>query len=295
MAIKAKFPTGVTSITISPLYQWDYGQTLEIDCEDLLTSIVEVHFSCAGMTEAEVHTCSVTSGIATVKIPDVCLEQASNITAWIYEIDGTGGRTTKSIDIPVIGRARPKRPVEIPPDIGNCYTELVSEVNQAVESLRTGDVTARYAKSAESATVAERANTATTATTAQNANTANVATTAETAEKANALHHRSWTLVLTSNTEPLINAGLYLLRFKSARDETRTAVVYYNPELIGGGKGSCTFLVEQRFHDEGTTNDIETGYLDATGRLMLTVFDPDTPSEETRQASYSYIMLMGSE
>lgn len=293
MAIKAKFPTGVTSITLSPLHQWDYGQELEIESEDLLATIVEVHFSCAEMPEAEAHSCSVVDGIATVKIPDACLEQTSNITAWLYEIEGTQGRTTKSIVIPVIGRARPNRPAEIPQDISNCYTELISEVNEAVEGLKSGTVTAKYAESTESAATAKKAELATTATTAQNANTANVATTAEHAEKADVLLHKSWTAVVPTAPNPLTKAGLYLLRFTCSRNELHTAVVYFNPELMGTGKGSSAFLVEQAFFEDGTLDFLETGYLDDKGRLILTAFDPDIPSEGTRTAMYFYIKLMG--
>ena len=46
MAIKVVFPTGASSITVAGLYQWDYGQTLEIECPEIGSEIVEVHFAC---------------------------------------------------------------------------------------------------------------------------------------------------------------------------------------------------------------------------------------------------------
>ena len=46
MAIKVVFPTGAASITVAGLYQWDYGQTLEIECPEIGSEIVEVHFAC---------------------------------------------------------------------------------------------------------------------------------------------------------------------------------------------------------------------------------------------------------
>ena len=101
MAIKALFPVGTTFITLDALYQWDYGQLLEIEAASL-PSIIEVHFACPSMTEAVVHTCSAINGIATVAIPDRCLEQTHEITAWVYEIDGSAGRTRYSIKIPII-------------------------------------------------------------------------------------------------------------------------------------------------------------------------------------------------
>ena len=48
MAIKVVFPTGASSITVAGLYLWDYGQTLEIECPEIGSEIVEVHFACMG-------------------------------------------------------------------------------------------------------------------------------------------------------------------------------------------------------------------------------------------------------
>ena len=176
MAIKVKIPSGVNSVKINELHQWDYGQILEIEDEDLLSLIVEAHFSYSGLTDAIVHNCNVENGIVTVAIPDVCLEQTTNITVWMYEIDGTEGRTTKSITIPMIGRARPNRPAEIPQNVSDAYTELITEVNEAVKDLKNGNVVIRYAENADRADTAALADVATTAKTAQNANTAEMAT-----------------------------------------------------------------------------------------------------------------------
>lgn len=185
MAIKAKFPSGTTSITLSALHQWDYGQVLEIESEDVLPAVVEVHFSCAGMTEAEVRACAFADNdIATVEIPDSCLEQTANITAWIYEKEGTQGRTTKSITIPIIARARPNRPAEIPANVVDVYTQLISEVNETIEALKTGTVKVKKAETADNASHATAADSATSATTAQSANEANVARNADVANKA---------------------------------------------------------------------------------------------------------------
>ena len=46
MAIKVVFPANTSSITVAGLYQWDYGQTLEIECPEIGSEIVEVHFAC---------------------------------------------------------------------------------------------------------------------------------------------------------------------------------------------------------------------------------------------------------
>lgn len=174
MAIKALFTEGSTSITLSPLFQWDYGQELEIEAAGL-PSLIEVHFACHGMNEAVVHTCSCVDGIATVAIPDRCLEQAGEITAWVYEIDGSAGRTIYSIKIPITARTRPARSESIPQAVQDTYTQLITEVNDLLEALQSGTVNVGYAAKAGSA---DKAATADNATTATSANTAGSATSA---------------------------------------------------------------------------------------------------------------------
>lgn len=204
MAIKVKIPTGETEARLSALYQWDYGQVLEIEAQNLPT-LVEVHFACRDMTEAVVHVCSTALNVATVTIPDQCLEHTGEITAWVYEIDGTSGRTLYRITIPIIARARPARGESIPVTVEDTYTQLITEVNEAVENLSVGNVkvssatnadqaaratqadnasAAAYATSAGSATRAGEANYATYAGTAEKATNADQATKATSADKA---------------------------------------------------------------------------------------------------------------
>ena len=291
MAIKATFPSGVTSVTLPPLYQWDYGQVLEIESEDKLSPVVEVHFSCAGMTEAEVRICAFADNdIATVKIPDSCLEQTANITAFVYEKDVDNGRTTKAISIPIIARARPSRPVEIPVDASDCYTQLIAEVNEAIGALRDGTVTVKNAENAKKAETANTALSATTASTAQEANTANEAT------RSKILHHSSWTLVLESNEKPLTKAGLYLVRFDLPNNEKRVELLYFNPVLFGnhaGAKVASNVVLVYMSNDEGVITETRYIYFDDNGCLWEVVENPTIGVEEAEQLSYSYIILMG--
>lgn len=179
MAIKAKIPTGQNSFRTNPMYQWDYGQALEIEADNL-PSLIEVHFACKEMTEAVVHTCSAVNGVATVAIPDRCLEQTSDITAWVYEIEGTAGRTIYSITIPITARTRPARSESIPQTVQDTYTQLITEVNELLEALQGGTVNVGYAAKAG---LADKATTADSATTATNANTAGMAGAAISASK----------------------------------------------------------------------------------------------------------------
>ena len=180
MAIKAKFTVGATSATTSPLHQWDYGQVLEIEAADLPTENVEVHFSCSGMSEAVIHNCNFLTGVCTVVIPNECLEQSHPITAWVYEIKGTTGTTTKTINIPIIARTRPASSKVIPEEISDKYSELITQVNDAIDSLENGEVLVGKAKTAEkavNATAAENASSsahANYATEARHADTATV-------------------------------------------------------------------------------------------------------------------------
>lgn len=158
MSIRVVFPDGVTSVTAPSLYQWDYGQSLEIEVSPTSPAIVEIHFSCLEMDEALVQPCAITNGVATASIPDSCLEQTTPITAWIYEINGNSGNTTKSVKIPMV--ARPKPSVcsgDVSPEIENRYAEMITEMNSAVASIQSGDITASYAVNARHAQDADRA------------------------------------------------------------------------------------------------------------------------------------------
>lgn len=156
--ILAAFPTGVSNITVNGLHQWDYGQQMRIKAEDL-PALIEVHFACAGMDEAVVRPCEVVNGEGTVTIPDRCLEQTSPVYAWIYEIDGTTGTTTKTILLNIIARARPQTGEgDIPIEIADKYTEAVTAMNEAVEQLIEGGVTVQRAREANHASTANNAN-----------------------------------------------------------------------------------------------------------------------------------------
>lgn len=174
MTIKALFPSGISAITTDNVYQWDYGQVLEIESGDLPT-LIEVHFAYQGLSEAVVRSCSVSNKVGTVTIPNQCLEQSSPIMAWVYEINGTLGRTIKKITIPIMARTRPGTHKAPPEEYTDKYTELISEVNEAVGALVSGKVSAERANNATNAnyaSVSGNASTASYASSAENASTA---------------------------------------------------------------------------------------------------------------------------
>lgn len=177
MSLKVTFPAGSNSETVRGLYQWDYGQVLEIESADIGSEIVEVHFACSNMSEAIVRSCAFSDGVGNVTIPDACLEQSTPVTAWIYQISGTQGHTSKTIILPITARTRPSVSRDIPIEVSDRYTELITEVNEAVEALENGSVTVAKATDATNANYAASAG---------NAATANFATTAKIAQYASA-------------------------------------------------------------------------------------------------------------
>lgn len=183
MSLKAIIPSGVTEIIVNGLHQWDYGQELEIHCDDI-PAIVEVHFACFGMIEADVRTCTVANGVAKVSIPDLCIEQTTPITAWVYCINGTSARTAITITLPIIARAKPAPSASVPTVISDKYTELVAAINEQVSALSQGEVMAARARTAVTAETSNHANTADSATTATNATNAQNAINAENATNA---------------------------------------------------------------------------------------------------------------
>lgn len=131
MALKAIIPSGQTEITVNGLHQWDYGRTIEIHA-DGLPAMVEVHFACAGMSEAVVRSCSVIDGAVTAAVPDMCLEQTTPIAAWVYAVGETNGATILTITLPITPRTRPQPSATVPEEISDKYTEAVAAMGALV-------------------------------------------------------------------------------------------------------------------------------------------------------------------
>lgn len=178
MSITVNFKVGEIAATGSGLFQWDYGQILEIHAADIGSELMEVHFACGNMTEAIVRPCSFSNGVGTVTIPDQCLEQTSLVSAWLYKIEGAQGHTIKTIQLPITARTRPSIARDIPQEFVNRYTELITEINEAVNALEHGDVTASNAQSAVRASYATNAGNAESAAYATSAGSADKATNA---------------------------------------------------------------------------------------------------------------------
>ncbi len=180
MALKITFPVGESIVTVRGLYQWDYGQVLEIECNEIGSEILEAHFACPNMAEAIVRTCTFSSGFGTVTIPDECLEQTSAVTVWLCRVDETQRHTIKAITLPLTTRTRPSNTRDIPADYTDTYGQLIREVNEAINDLENGIITAANAGHASTAGHATTAGSSTNASYATSAGSANTLATNKT-------------------------------------------------------------------------------------------------------------------
>ena len=88
------------------LYQWDINQKLNIIGLNIDVA-PEIHFSNANMDRAIVRQSSLINGNVVVNIPNALLQEALRIKAYIGIYDGTTFKIIETVEIPVIGRARP--------------------------------------------------------------------------------------------------------------------------------------------------------------------------------------------
>lgn len=116
---------GLQKVFIDGLYQWDYGQYLTFP--DLsLPDTYETHFAQGS------ETCTVIGGLDGVRIPDAYLQNAEQITAYIYLHEGADdGETEYVVGIPVIARPEPSEgtPTPVQQDI---ITQAIAALNTAV-------------------------------------------------------------------------------------------------------------------------------------------------------------------
>lgn len=279
MAIKVVFPANASSITVAGLYQWDYGQALEIECPEIGSEIVEIHFACHSMTEAIVRPCTFANGVGTVIIPDRCLEQTSAITAWIYKVDSTQGHTIKTITLPVTQRTRPGKSRDIPAEEIDKYGELIEQVNVAVEALESGSVTAAQALSAEKAghaTTADSAKNATYASSAGSATSAGTATKAARVMVSPDYPYCSMTITNGSgHTDKNFTEALYLVVYSDSDNKTFLSGVGY----IGTNTGSLkTYSIPlglwALYYEEYSSDSTASG---AGAEVVLINLDESSP------------------
>lgn len=152
--ISVKLTSSVHTKNASPQYLWqyDYGQTLEVSGIDL-PSACEVHFATQNDAEAVRAVGSTADGVMTVSVPDACLEASFlsdyYIFAYIFITDESSGTTRYKIAIPVKHRVKGDLDVssETEPDAFSGAVKAVEAAADraeaaAAEASKTATVTA---------------------------------------------------------------------------------------------------------------------------------------------------------
>lgn len=130
------------------LWQWDYGQKIQITGLNL-PEIFEVHFSWKDLETAKVVTGATVDGISTVDIPNAALQQKRMITAYIYISDPEEGKTVNTIYMMVNSRKAPEG-FEIPEDIGLFHHTLAAAAEYQRRAEKAKNQSEAKAEEAES-------------------------------------------------------------------------------------------------------------------------------------------------
>jgi hypothetical protein len=106
MTTDALFFDDIKEITTEKLYQYDIGQKLKISGFDINEN-TEVHFKSPYSKIAKIATGTLNGSSLTVVIPDEFLESAGNGKVWVCSIDENEVTTIRTINIPIVERAKP--------------------------------------------------------------------------------------------------------------------------------------------------------------------------------------------
>jgi len=146
---------GCGKTVTEPLYQYDYGQILQLSGFEL-PEAYEVHFAPVGRLQSITQIGSPDG----VSIPDECLKSGEPINAWLFlHTAADDGETVYKIVIPVIRRAMPSD-VEPTPEQQDVITEAIAALNAGVSRVETAAESAEIfandaAESSASASVSE--------------------------------------------------------------------------------------------------------------------------------------------
>lgn len=151
--ITVTFGSGETRAAAAGLWQWDYGQILQIEGLEL-PAVTEIHFLQAGNAKTVLG--QTDDGVCRVNIPSSMLESADQIKAFIYLHQGANdGETEYQIILPVRARAQPETYEE--QEEYDALVQATELLNNALDGI-SGSVTAaesarddaeRYANDAE--------------------------------------------------------------------------------------------------------------------------------------------------
>lgn len=133
--LEAYFPQNVAEIVLDSLTQWDKDVLLHVSGDDIPETF-EIHIGYEGIYEAFRFPVQKVDGIATIKIPNILLQQTRKIKAWIYVSDAEGCRTTKTITIPLAFREKPADySASIEPTQKDIVEEILENSRKALETV----------------------------------------------------------------------------------------------------------------------------------------------------------------
>lgn len=118
------------------LWQWDYGQVLEIT--GLSLSRAEVHFCLDGRSSALIVPAQITdTGAIRADIPNKLLESGRGIKIYVYVADAASGETVRYAYLNV--RARPKPEDYDAPADKNLLRQVMEALNMKADDLKLDD------------------------------------------------------------------------------------------------------------------------------------------------------------
>ena len=123
----ANFTQRDEEIELEGLWQYDYGQKLQINGLDL-PAVFEVHFAYKGLEKAIPQTGYTQDGVSVVDIPNSALAQPKTISAYIYLSDASQGETTNKILLYMNKRIAPEG-FEAPADV-DLFHHTLEAVNE---------------------------------------------------------------------------------------------------------------------------------------------------------------------
>ena len=137
-----------------PIYQYNYGQILQIHGLDLQKA-VEIHFSYGmGSSDAIIRIGTTADKVTEVAVPEKFLETYGTVTAYIYVSDTESGQTEYKIRFQVVQRAKPEA-WDIPED-NELFHKTIEAVNAAADRSEAA-ATDSKTSALESAALAKKA------------------------------------------------------------------------------------------------------------------------------------------
>lgn len=130
--IDAIFSEVIQTVTLTGLFQWDYGQKLQIKGLTL-GETMEVHFSNVKDKEAVVMVATKQGDSYIVDIPNILLEKSLDIIAWIYAIGSNSGETVKTAILKVEPRIKPQDFVSQNPDAQALLDDVLNKINNNIK------------------------------------------------------------------------------------------------------------------------------------------------------------------